>query len=109
MEDYNTDLIFASDSIANMYKKSIMEPILHTQQRTIQPVIVLQLIRFNLMKVDYSTELDNLIEDVEHIPANCKCVVESIYARIASVRHMPKGCRTEYVTGLTDENIKPRL
>ena len=57
------------------------------------------------MKADwngYSAELDKLIEDVEPIPANYKCFVESV--RVASRRHIPRGCRTEYVPGLTDES-----
>ena len=61
--------------------------------------------RFNFMKADwngYSAELDKLIEDVEPIPANYKCFVESV--RVASRRHIPRGCRTEYVPGLTDES-----
>ena len=61
--------------------------------------------RFNFMKADwngYSAELDKLIEDIEPIPANYKCFVESV--RVASRRHISRGCRTEYVSGLTDES-----
>ena len=57
------------------------------------------------MKADwngYSAELDKLIEDIEPIPANYKCFVESV--RVASRRHISRGCRTEYVSGLTDES-----
>ena len=53
---YNPDLIFASDSIANMCKKSVMDPISHTHHRpicvSVHPVVVPQptpfLRRFNL-------------------------------------------------------------
>ena len=48
------------------------------------------------MKADwngYVAELDKLIEDVEVSPANNKCFVES--ARVASRRHIPRGCLTE--------------
>ena len=86
---YNQDLIFASDSIANMCKKSVMDPISHTQHRpicvSVQPVVVPQPTpfrrRFNLRKVDwngYSTELDNHIEDVEPIPSNYNRFIENV-------------------------------
>ena len=110
---YNPDLIFASDSIANMCKKSVMDPITHTQHRhicaSLQPVVVPQptLFRrcFNLRKGDwngYSTELDNRIEDVEPIPSNYNRFVYNV--RVASRRHIPRGCRSNYVQGLTDES-----
>ena len=57
------------------------------------------------MKADwngYSAELDRFFEHVEPIPANYKCFVESV--RVASRRHIPRGCRTAYVPGLTDES-----
>ena len=50
----------------------------------------------------YSAELDKLIEDVEPIPANYKCFVESV--GVASRRYIPRGCRTEYIPGLIDES-----
>ena len=56
------------------------------------------------MKADwngYSADLDKIIEDVEPIPANYKCFVESV--RVASRRHLQKECQTEDVPGLTDE------
>ena len=57
---YNPDLIFASDSIAIMCKKSVMDPIPHTQHRpicvSVQPVVVPQTTplqrRFTLRKAD---------------------------------------------------------
>ena len=48
----------------------------------------------------YSTELDNSIEDVEPIPSNYYPFVENV--RVASRRHIPRGCKTDYVQGLTD-------
>ena len=52
------------------------------------------------MKADgngYSAELDKLIKDVEPIPANYKCFVDSVH--VASRRHIP-----EYFPGLTDKS-----
>ena len=86
---YNPDITFAPESITNMCNKSIMVSIPHTKHRQIcvsaYPVIVPQHIPFrrlcNFMKADwnvYSAELDNLIEDIEPIPANFKCFVECV-------------------------------
>ena len=110
---YNPDLIFASECIANSCKKSIMDPIPHTQHRPIcvrvEPVVVPQATpfrrRFNLRKADwigYATELDKLILDVEPTPANYNRFMESV--RMASRRHIPRGCRTEFIPGLTEES-----
>ena len=90
-----------------------MDPIPHTQHRpicvSVQPVVVPQPTpfrrRFNLRKVDwngYSTELNNHIEDVKPIPSNYHRFVENV--RVASRRHIPRGCRTDFVKGLTDES-----
>ena len=110
---YNPDLIFASECIANSCKKSIIDPIPHTQHRPIcvrvEPVVVPQATsfrrRFNLRKADwigYATELDKLILDVEPTPANYNRFVENV--RMASRRHIPRGCRTEFIPGLTEES-----
>ena len=96
-----------------MCKKSVMDPIPHTQHRpicvSVQPVIVPQPTpfgrRFNLRKADwngYSTELDSRIEDVEPIPSNYHRFVEIV--RVASRRHIPRVCRTHYVQGPTAES-----
>ena len=76
---------------------------------SVQPVVVPQPIlfrrRFNFRKADwngYSTELDNIIEDIEPIPSNYNRFVENV--RVAYRRHIPRGCRTDYVQGLTDES-----
>ena len=90
-----------------------MDPITHAQHHpicvSVQPVVVSQPTpfwrRFNLRKSDwkaYSTELDNRIEDVEPIPSNYDRFVENV--RAASRRHIQRGCRTDYVQGLTDES-----
>ena len=52
--------------------------------------------------MDRRQDLTSLIEDVEPIPANYKSFVKSV--RVASRRHIPRGCRTEYIPGLTDES-----
>ena len=77
-----------------MCEKSVLDPIPRTQQRpicvTVHPVIVPQPTpfrrRFNLGKSkwdDFSTDFDEAIGEVEHIP---------------------RGCRTNYIPGLTEES-----
>ena len=96
-----------------MCKKSVRDPIPHTQHRpicvSVQPVVVPQPTPFrkcfNLRKADwngYSTELDNRIEEVEPIPSNYNRFVENV--RVASRRHIPRGCITDYVQGVTGES-----
>ena len=123
MLNYRTPLIVQDGRKVTSQASSLQLPasrirertwiLFHTQHRpicvSVQPLIVPQPIplrrRFNLMKADwngYSTELDNLIEDVEPIPDNYNCFLESL--RVASRRHIPRGCRIEYVPGLTDES-----
>ena len=85
---YNPDLISASENIANMCGKSIMQPFHHTQHRLIcacaNPVVVAHPTtlrrRIKLRKTDwdgYSTELDKLIDDVESIQENVR--LEHLY------------------------------
>ena len=75
----------------------------------VEPVVVLPGTpfrrRFNPRKADwigYATELDKLITDVEPTPANYNRFVESV--RMASRRHIPRGCRTKFIPGLTEES-----
>ena len=61
--------------------------------------------RFNLRKVkwdDFSTDFDEAIEEVEPIPENYDKFIGLI--RVVSRRHIPMGCRTNYIPGLTDES-----
>ena len=80
----------------------------HTQHRPIcaraNPVVVAHPTpfkrRFNLWKADwdcYSTELDQLIEDVEPIPENYGGFVDKV--RVAS-----RGCKTNHIPGLSEKS-----
>jgi len=110
---YNPDLIFASSSIDNMCVKSVLNPIPHTQHRpiciTVNPVLVAQPTafrrRFNLRKANwsgYSTDVDMLIQEVEPTPENHEKFVKAI--RVASRKHIPRGCRSHYIPGLSEES-----
>ena len=102
---YNPDLIFASSNISNMCEKSVLDPITHTQHRpicvSVNPVIVAQPTtfgrRFNMKKAD----LGSNIKEVDAILENYELFVEMV--RMASRKHIPRGCRSNYIHGLTDE------
>ena len=90
-----------------------MTSIPHTQHRPIcaraTPVGVAHPTPFrrrsNLRKADwdgYSTELDTLIEDDEHIPKNYGGFVDKV--RVASRRYIPRGCRTNNIYPVYQKN-----
>ena len=96
-----------------MCEKSVLDPIPRTQHRpicvTVHPVIVPQPTpfrrRFNPRKAkwdDLSTDFDEAIEEVEPIPENYDRFIGLI--RVVSRRHIPRGCRTNYIPGLTEES-----
>ena len=112
-QNIHYDLIFASIIIGNMCEKSIIDPIPHTQHRpicvTVKPLIVPQPTlfrrRFNMRKddwLDYSTQVDQNIDEVDATPECYEKFV--IIVRMTSRKHIPRGCRTNYIPGLTDES-----
>ena len=108
---YNPDLTFASSNNSNICEMSVLDPIPHTQHHSVSvnPVIVAQPTtlrrRFNLKKADcegFSADLDSNIEEVDAIPENYELFVEIL--RMASRKHIPRECRSNYITGLTGES-----
>ena len=96
-----------------MGEKSVLDPIPHIQHRpicvSVNPVIVAQpntfRRRFNLKKANwegFSADLDSNIEEVDAIPENYERFVEML--RMTSRKHIPRGCRSNYMPGLTDES-----
>ena len=76
---------------------------------TVHPVIVPQPTpfrrRFNPRKAkwdDFSMDFDEAIEEVEPIPENYDRCIDLV--RVVCRRHIPRGCRTNYIPGLTEES-----
>ena len=76
---------------------------------TVNPIIVphptTSSIRFNLKKANwdgFSTEFDAAIEEVNSIPENYGRFI--VLLRVVSRRHIPTGCRSNYIPGLTEES-----
>ena len=98
---------------SDMCEKSVLDPITRTQHgpicMTAHLVIVPQPTpfrrRFNLRKAksdDFSTDFDEVIDEVEPMPEN-NDIFKGII-RVVSRRHIPRGCRTNYIPGLTEES-----
>ena len=91
-----------------------MEHIPHTQHRPIcaraNPVVVAHQTpfrkrRFSIQKADWdgnSTELDTLIEDIDPISKKYGGFVNKVC--VASRRYIPRGCRTNYIPGLSEDS-----
>ena len=96
-----------------MREKYVLDPIPRTQHRpicvTVHPVMVPQPTlfrrRFSMRKAkwdDFSTDFDEPIEEVEPIPENYDRFIGLV--RVVSRRHIPMGCRSNYIPGLTEES-----
>ena len=96
-----------------MCEKSVLYPIPRTQHRpncvTVHPVNVPQHTpfrrRFNTRKAkwdDFSKDFEEAIEEVEPSPENYDWSIGLV--RVVSRKHTPKGCRTNYIPGLTEES-----
>ena len=96
-----------------MCVKYVLNPIPRTHHRpicvTVNPVLVSWPTslrrRFNLRKENWSgcaTDVDILIDEVDPTPDNYKRVAEAI--RVTSRKHIPRGCRSHYIPGLSEES-----
>ena len=112
-ERLQPDLIFASSNIDNMCVKSVLNSIPRTQHRpicvTVNSVFVSRPTafrrRFNLRKTNwnrYATDVDILIDEDDPTPENYERFVEAI--RVTSRKHIPRGCRSHYIPGLSEES-----
>ena len=111
---YNPDIIFATNRIAGCCNKIMMEPVPRSQHRPIgvqvNAAITVQTVpfrrRFNLKKANweqYAYQLDA----VENIPATAECYDQFVNAqRKVARKNIPRGCRRNYVPGLTPESIE---
>ena len=99
--------------VGRQQQQSVLDPIPHTQHRPICVTANLIIVpqpttsrrRFNLQKANWdgvSTEFDAAIEEVNSIPENYGRFIELL--RVVSRRHIPRGCRSNYIPGLREES-----
>ena len=110
---YNPDLAFASSTISNQCEKLVLNPIPHTQHRAIglrvNAVITPRPVpfrpRFNLKKAkwkEFAEDLDSSIKDLPATPGNYDSFIRLV--KKSSRRHIPRGCRTHFIQGLTEDS-----
>ena len=112
---YNPDIIFATNRIAGCCNKIVMEPVPRSQHRPIgvqvNAAITVQTVpfrrRFNLKKANWEQYAYQLDAAVENIPATAECYDQFVNAlRKVARKKIPRGCRRNYVPGLTPESIE---
>ena len=110
---YNPDLILVSSNLAPMSTKLVLDPIPKSQHRpvglllqaVVQPKITPMRRRFNFKKADWKgfpDDLDKSIRDLEPIPEMYEQFVDK--ARASSRRHIPRGCHTVHIPGLSQDS-----
>ena len=110
---YNPDLAFASSTISNQCEKLVLDPIPHTQHHPIglrvNAVITPRPVpfrpRFNLKKAkwkEFAEDLDSSIKDLPATPGNYDSFTRLV--KKSSRRHIPRGCRTNFIQGLTEDS-----
>ena len=112
---HNPDIIFATNRIAGRCNKIVMEPVPRSQHRPIgvqvNAAITVQTVpfrrRFNLKKANWEQYAYQLDAAVENIPATAECYDQFVNAlRKVARKNIPRGCRRNYVPGLTPESIE---
>ena len=115
-QGYNPDLAFVSQNISGMCNLTIYDTIPHSQHRphgvTIKPIItpIEQPFRrcFNLRKVNWDDFMSKLGTNVDNLgPASWRKYDEFLKTvRSSTRRHIPCGCRTKYIPGLSSYSVK---
>ena len=113
-QGYNPDLAVVSDTISDLCKKVVLNPVPQSQHRpigiqvkaAITPNKVPFKRRFNYKKADWNGFKDELEQNVKTIPpeaVNYNSFAEMV--KKSARRHIPRGCRArvEYIPGLSDE------
>lgn len=110
--EYNPDIIFVSKNIQQAIK-SVKKPIPHSQHRPIscevlariRPLKVPFKRRFNFTKVNWPAFSRDLDSKLKLIPASHTQYYSFIeIVEKVSRNHIPRGCRINYIPGLSPEN-----
>ena len=115
---YNPDLAIVSNDISNLCKKIVLNPVPQSQHRpigiqvkaAITPNIVPFKRRFNYKKADwkgFAKELEQNVRRITPIAQNYDIFADMV--RKSARPHIPRGCRVEYIPGLSDEITKEYL
>ena len=110
---YNPDLVFVSSRYPLNFEKQTYQPIPKSQHRPIlvnikpvlRPVESTPVPRFNFRKAKwekFTLDVEHRIGDIRPVP-ECYEEFQSM-VWVCSKNNIPRGCRKEYIPGLTDES-----
>ncbi|KAJ8397378.1 hypothetical protein AAFF_G00439270 [Aldrovandia affinis] len=112
---YNPDLCFISKRLAHLSEKAVLNPlpshnIDQSQSLSSLPSQRLKFpfaANFNLKKAkwtEYSEGMERALLDVEPTPDNYTMFVQTVKKTACAC--IPRGCRKEYIAGLTEESLQ---
>ena len=115
-KNYNPDLCFALERMSLNGKKIVCNPIPKLQHRPIgveiKPIIIPTKMpvshRFNFKKADwrnYALALDTALVATKLDPTSDNYIQFSDTIKEVSRKAIPRGCRKEYIPGLSEENM----
>ena len=109
---YNPDLVFISSARSSLFKRTVMDhipksqhrPILVESQPALTPMTTKHQPRFNLRKAnwqEFTNEIENSITNKPHTVNDYNIFTKILWK--AAKRHIPRGCRKNYIAGLTNQ------
>ena len=110
---YNPDLATVTSNISGLCQKIVMDPIPSSQHQpvgiqvnaAIKPISVPFKRCFNYKKADWKVFRDELEQKVKWIaPISCNYDRFAELVKKTARRHIPRGCRVEYIPGLSKES-----
>ncbi len=112
---YNPDLAFITSTKSNLITRSILQPIPKSQhhpiqienQPLIQGITSKHILKFNLKKADWTGIAENIDQQINKIPAEPNHYDKFVKLTWkAGQQNIPRGCRTNYIPGLTGQTIE---
>ena len=110
---YNPDLVIVTSNIADLCQQIVTDPIPASQHwligiqvnAAVRPTSVPFWRHFNCQKADWTDFSEDLERKIEHIaPVSSNYDRFVLLVKKSARKHIPQGCREQYIPGLSKEN-----